>query len=85
MTPHSSNQNRSPFPRRKLIVSYRSSDAYPISINNRDKTPEKFTRLVKGKELCNARFTMDYFPIPKYREDLISLSTNCRKRRGMVL
>ena len=32
MTPHSSNQNRSPFPRRTLILSYRSSDAYPILI-----------------------------------------------------
>ena len=65
MTPHASNQNRSPFPRRTLIVSYRSSDAYPILIKNRDKSPEKYSRLVKGKELSNARFTMDYFPIPK--------------------
>ena len=85
MTPHSSNQNRSPFPRRTLIVSYRSSDAYPILINNRDKTPEKFARLVKGKELSNARFTMDYFPIPKYREDLISLYQLQEKARNGAL
>ena len=73
MTPHSSNQNRSPFPRRTLIVSNRSSDAYPILINNRDKTPEKFSRLVKEKELSNARFTMNYFPIPKLRGFNLSL------------
>ena len=85
MTPHSSNQNKSNQPRRTLIISYRSSDAYPIYIKNRDNLSEKYSRLVKGEELNYARFTMDYFPIPKYKENVNSLYKLQEKSRNQVL
>ena len=85
MTPHSSNQNKSNKPRRTLIISYRSSDAYPIYIKNRDNLSEKYSRLVKGEELNYARFTMDYFPIPKYKENVNSLYKLQEKSRNQVL
>jgi hypothetical protein len=46
---------------------------------------EKYSRLVKGEELNYARFTMDYFPIPKYKENVNSLYKLQEKSRNQVL
>ena len=62
-----------PQPRRTIIVSYRAAYAYPIFIKNRENSPEKYARLVKGHEVPVVRFTRDEFPIPKYKDDIISL------------
>ena len=73
MVPHASNMNTSSFQRRTLISSYRAADAFPILINSRESSPEKFAKIVRGNEQMNARFTMRSFPIPKYYEDAKSL------------
>ena len=73
MTPHASNSNKSNQTRRTLIVSYRAADAYPIMVRGMGEEQEKFSRLVRGEELEMARFTMDEFPIPKYKGKLASL------------
>ena len=85
MTPHASNLNESPHPRRTLIVSYRAADAYPIFIKNREDSPEKYARLVKGHEVPVARFTMDEFPIPKYKDNIISLYQLQERSRNKTL
>ena len=85
MTPHASNLNESPHPRRTLIVSYRAADAYPIFIKNREDSPEKYARLVKGHEVPVARITMDEFPIPKYKDNIISLYQLQERSRNKTL
>ena len=65
--------NKSPHTRRTLIVSYRAADAYPILVRGIGEEAHKFSRLVRGEELEMARFTMDQFPIPKYKGKLPSL------------
>ena len=72
MAPHASNLNQSPYHRRTPIVSYRAAGAFPIYIKNLKDIPEKYARLVKGYEVSVARFTMDEFPIPKYKDNIIS-------------
>jgi len=73
MAPHASNLNQSDKPRRTLIVSYRAADAYPLYLMNRTDATEKYARLVRGSEVYRARFTMDEFPIPRYKDNIISL------------
>lgn len=73
MTPHASNINKSHRSRRTLIVSYRAADAYPILVRGMGELQEKFARLVSGEELEKARFIMDEFPIPKFKEKVESL------------
>lgn len=73
MTPHASNMNKSTHTRRTLIVSYRAADAYPILVRGIGEEAEKFSRLVRGEELEMARFTMNEFPIPKYKGKSASL------------
>ena len=73
MTPHASNMNKSTQNRRTLIVSYRAADAYPILVRGIGEQQEKFSRLVRGEELGIARFTMDEFPIPKFKGKVASL------------
>jgi len=73
MTPHASVQNRSGKPRRTLIVSYRAADCFPIHIDNRTNATEEFTRLVRGVQATQARFTFTRFPIPAYAAKEASL------------
>ena len=51
----------------------RAADAYPLYLMNRTDATEKYARLVRGSEVYRARFTMDEFPIPRYKDNIISL------------
>ena len=85
MVPHASNMNTSNFQRRTLISSYRAADAFPILINSRESSPEKYAKIVRGDEQMNARFTMKSFPIPKYHEDAKSLfSLQDRAKKTLI-
>ncbi len=73
MTPHASVTNTSPQPRRTLILSYRAADAYLLYYGVMSSTGDNHTRLVRGKPLANARFTMREFPVPRYESKSASL------------
>ena len=78
-------RNTSNFQRRTLISSYRAADAFPILINSRESSPEKYAKIVRGDEQMNARFTMKSFPIPKYHEDAKSLfSLQDRAKKSLI-
>ncbi|MBI2191579.1 MAG: phytanoyl-CoA dioxygenase family protein [Planctomycetes bacterium] len=73
MTPHASAPNRSARPRRTLILSYRAADAFPIYTGEMTGTNESRVRLMRGKRLASARFSMTEFPIPVYERKIASL------------
>ena len=73
MTPHASTTNRSNRPRRKLILSYRAADAFPIFCGDMTNNAEAHVRLVRGRQPQVARFTMTEFPIPRYEQKTASL------------
>ena len=85
MTPHASTQNRSGRQRRTLIISYRAADAFPIHIDNRTAATETYTRLVRGTQPHQARFTFNRFPIPIYgakEASLYQLQEHSRRNRA---
>jgi phytanoyl-CoA hydroxylase len=73
MTPHASTTNKSLRFRRTLILSYRATDAFPIHVGETTLAAERFVRLVRGRQLRVARFSMKEFPIPVYRTRPASL------------
>jgi len=73
MTPHASTTNRSNRYRRTLILSYRAADAFPIFCGEMTLHAEAHVRLVRGRRLQVARFTMTEFPTPRYKEKSASL------------
>lgn len=66
MTPHASAPNTSAHARRTLILGYRAPDAYPIYLGETTLHAESHVRLVRGKQLSNARFGTLPMPIPRY-------------------
>ena len=73
VTPHASTTNRSDRSRRTLILSYRAADAFPIYSGEMTGEAEAYVRSVRGRELQVARFTMAFFPVPRYRRKTGSL------------
>jgi phytanoyl-CoA hydroxylase len=74
MTPHASTLNTSDKPRRTLILSYRSSDAFVIFPREGDTAAvDVNSRHVRGRALSTARFTEKEFPIPRLRRKVASL------------
>ena len=73
MTPHASTTNKSLRFRRTLILSYRATDAFPIHVGETTLAAERFVRLVRGRQLHVARFSMKEFPVPVYRTRPASL------------
>ena len=63
MTPHASALNTSTKPRRTLILSYRAADAFPVYTGEMTAATEVRVRLVRGRQLPFARFSMSEFPI----------------------
>ena len=83
MTPHASTTNRSNRYRRTLIFSYRAADAFPIFCGEMTLHAEAHVRLVRGRRLQVARFTMTEFPTPRYKEKSASLyELQERSRKG---
>jgi ectoine hydroxylase-related dioxygenase (phytanoyl-CoA dioxygenase family) len=73
LTPHSSAPNLSSKPRTTLILAYRAADAFPIYLQGRTERQETHSRLVRGQEALQARFTMSSFPIPHFPRNTKSL------------
>ena len=73
LTPHSSAPNTSESPRRTLILSYRAADAYPVYCGEMTHKTETYSRLVRGEQARMARFEMNEFPIPQYKDSIVSL------------
>ncbi|NKB70186.1 MAG: phytanoyl-CoA dioxygenase family protein [Candidatus Latescibacteria bacterium] len=72
MVPHASNTNNSARDRRTLILSYRAADAFPIYCGEMTGKTEVFSRLVRGQWAPSARFDMEAFPIPQYRQKVVA-------------
>ena len=73
MTPHASIANTSTSPRRTLILSYRRADAFPIYAGEMTHKTEVHARLVRGQFPQEARFEDRSFPIPLYKDAIVSL------------
>lgn len=73
LTPHASAPNLSPRSRRTLILSYRAADAFAIYTGEMTGLNESRVRLVRGKRLNRARFTLAEFAIPVYERKISSL------------
>jgi hypothetical protein len=73
MTPHASALNTSTKPRRTLILSYRAADAFPVYTGEMTAATEVRVRLVRGRQLPFARFSMAEFPIPVFEQVRSSL------------
>ena len=85
MTPHSSIANSSPSPRRTLILSYRRADAFPIYAGEMTHKTEVHSRLVRGQAPREARFEDHTFPIPLYKDAIVSLyDLQERSREGKM-
>jgi phytanoyl-CoA hydroxylase len=73
LTPHASITNTSDRPRRTLILSYRTADAFPLYVGEVTHEAEEYVRLVRGKAAHSARFTFQSFPIPRQKQKTASL------------
>ena len=73
MTPHASIANISDQPRRTLILSYRRADAFPVYAGEMTHKTEIHARLVRGQFPHEARFEDRTFPIPLYKDAIVSL------------
>jgi phytanoyl-CoA hydroxylase len=73
LTPHASITNTSDRPRRTLILSYRTADAFPIYVGEATPEAEAHVRVVRGKAAHSARFTFPSFPIPRQKQKTASL------------
>jgi ectoine hydroxylase-related dioxygenase (phytanoyl-CoA dioxygenase family) len=73
MAPHASTTNCSNRYRRTLILSYRAADAFPVFCGEMTVGAEAHVRLVRGRRIQTARFTMTEFPIPRYKQKSTSL------------
>lgn len=85
MTPHASAPNKSPYPRRTLILSYRAADAYPVYLGDTTVHAESHVRLARGERLTRARFGMQEIPIPTYQgvpKSLYELQQRFRDQRS---
>lgn len=83
MTPHSSIANTSDQPRRTLILSYRAANAFPIYAGEMTHKTEVHARLVRGQFPREARFEDRTFPIPLYKDAIVSLyDLQERSRKG---
>jgi len=51
----------------------RAADAFPIHLNVRSDAQEAHTRLVRGHEQAEARFSLTSFPMPRFPRDTKSL------------
>ena len=85
MTPHASIANTSTEPRRTLILSYRRADAFPIYAGEMTHKTEVHARLVRGQFPQEARFEDRSFPIPLYKDAIVSLyDLQERSREGKM-
>lgn len=85
MTPHSSIANTSDKPRRTLILSYRAADAFPVYCGDMTPKNETYSRLVRGARPTVARFDGGNFPIPLYKDTVVSLyDLQERSREGKM-
>lgn len=85
LAPHASAPNRSPRSRRTLILSYRAADAYPVYVGPMTQKNETHVRLVRGQPSTVARFNLEAFPIPQYKDEVASLyDLQQRSRAGEV-
>jgi len=83
MTPHASIANTSDHPRRTLILSYRRADAFPIYAGEMTHKTEVHARLVRGQFPQEASFEDKTFPIPLYKDAIVSLyDLQDRSRKG---
>ena len=83
MTPHTSIANTSDSPRRTLILSYRAANAIPIYVGEMTHKTEVHARLVRGQFPQEARFEDSTFPIPLYKDAIVSLyDLQERSRKG---
>jgi phytanoyl-CoA hydroxylase len=73
LTPHSSAPNLSSKPRTTLILAYRAADAFPVYLKGKTQAQESHSRLVRGQEAAEARFTLKSFPVPHFPRDVKSL------------
>ncbi len=84
LTPHSSAPNTSGEQRRTFIVGYRAADAFPIHLGLTTAETENFVHLVRGQESSTARYTLQEFPLPRYKRDFTSLyDLQAQSREGM--
>ena len=83
MTPHASIANTTEHPRRTLILSYRRADAFPVYAGEMTHKTEVHTRLVRGQFPQEAFFEDKTFPIPLYKDAIVSLyDLQERSRKG---
>ncbi len=83
MTPHASIANTSDQPRRTLILSYRRADAFPVYAGEMTHKTEVHARLARGQFPHEARFEDRTFPIPLYKDAIVSLyDLQERSRKG---
>jgi ectoine hydroxylase-related dioxygenase (phytanoyl-CoA dioxygenase family) len=85
MTPHASIANTSTSPRRTLILSYRAADAFPVYTGEMTHKTEVYAQLVRGRFPQTARFEDRSFPIPLYKDAIVSLyDLQERSREGTM-
>ncbi len=83
MTPHASIANTTQEARRTLILSYRAADAFPVYTGPMTQRNETYSKLVRGQRPNAARFAGGTFPIPLYKDAVVSLyDLQERSRKG---